>query len=565
MKNKKHKSETPAAETMKGSKAILEINNNTFKASTVNPNKVEAAFDSIIAKNLNGENEPPRKIDVSEIKRDNIVLEKYLRIGDLVVMHMDKEARDWGRKDVPDGTVGIVVGFHRFEDYRGRINNFGHEPGVYMRNGVGMVRWFDGTISTPGSGSLRWLHDNEKKTIERREDRVYSEAYEYEARIGDLPELPFWEMDTVRIILRKRRDRQPWDHTDTVRIRSIDYHRIKDKRNDGSPMPIYDVSPAEEGYGSISMETDDLVLVERGNLWKWFNGQRDQVKFATIEEEIRFHAQLGQETQIECKQGGNYHWPLTAIYPALQAGEIDVVRFSNGFFGGSGSMSAYKMDDPDLSERVRAISLKGYDRKENPMQTRVLAKEWNEVSRRATLRTMLETNTPFLNIDYGNGYIDTSMFEALNLSVIKVENVDDFNFAEVASYVYFQPIGAETKNIPTAATNEINEDVMELSKALRGGGRSRRDAVRIRVQSDKGWLEENLKVVLAACQAFGVIFVDRTGASGQQHKEFEAVNVNVLICPTNDDLPFESQLNGYVFFTHRGMEDLPFDVTVQGA
>lgn len=565
MKNKKHKSEVPAAETMKGSKTISELSNNTLKASTVNTNKVEAAFDSIVAKMLNGEIEPPRVVDIANIERDGIYFAKYLRIGDMVVMHMDKEAREWGSKGVPDGTIGIVIGFHRFQDHRARINNYGHAPGVYMRNGCPMVRWFDGSVSEPGTSNLRWLHDHEKKKIERREDHLHNEAFEYEARTGDLPELPFWEMDKVRIILRKRRDRQPWDHTDVVRIHAIDYHRIDDKRNDGSPMPIYDVSPIEEGYGRISMETDDLELVERGNLWKWFNGQRDQVKFETIEDEVRFHAQLGMETQIECKQSGNYHWPLTAILPALQASEIDVVRFSSGMFGSSGSMNAYKMDDPDLSQRVRAISLKGYDRKENPMQTRVLAKQWNEVTVRATLQAMLETNTPFLNIDYGNGYVNTSLFEAMNLSVLKVENVDDFNFAELDGYVYFQPIDAITKNIPTVTTKEVNEDAMELSKALRGGGRSRREAVRIRVQSDKGWSEENLKIVLAACQAFGVIFVDRAAISRHQFKEFEGVNINVLECATNDDLPIESQLSGYVFFTHRGMEDLPFDVSVQGA
>jgi hypothetical protein len=214
---------------------------------------------------------------------------------------------------------------------------------------------------------------------------------------------------------------------------------------------------------------------------------------------------------------------------------------------------------------VRAVSLKGYDRKENPMQIRVLAKQWNEVTVRATLQAMLETNTPFLNIDYGNGYVDTSLIEAMNLSVLKVENVDDFNFAELDGYVYFQPIDAITKDIPTATTKEVNEDAMELSKALRGGGRSRREAVRIRVQSDKGWSEENLKIVLATCQAFGVVFVDRAAVSGHQFKEFESVNINVLECATDDDLPFESQLDGYVFFTHHGMKDLPYDVSVQGA
>ena len=40
----------------------------------------------------------PSFVDLSNVERNNIILEKYLKLGDLVVMHMDKEARGWALK-----------------------------------------------------------------------------------------------------------------------------------------------------------------------------------------------------------------------------------------------------------------------------------------------------------------------------------------------------------------------------------------------------------------------------------------------------------------------------------
>lgn len=41
-----------------------------------------------------------------------ISLRRFLRIGDRVVMTMDKEAREWGRPGVPTGTAGHCDRFH---------------------------------------------------------------------------------------------------------------------------------------------------------------------------------------------------------------------------------------------------------------------------------------------------------------------------------------------------------------------------------------------------------------------------------------------------------------------
>jgi hypothetical protein len=51
----------------------------------------------------------------------NIILNHLVHIGDRVVMNMNSEARSCGRKGVPDGTVGTVVGVYRYKQYRSRF------------------------------------------------------------------------------------------------------------------------------------------------------------------------------------------------------------------------------------------------------------------------------------------------------------------------------------------------------------------------------------------------------------------------------------------------------------
>lgn len=497
----------------------------------------------------------PSFVDLSNVERNNIILEKYLKLGDLVVMHMDKEARGLGVKGVSDGTVGIVVGFRRYKDYVARIHNYGRAPGVYEGNGVATVRWMDGSISEPGAGSLRWLFNHESKQRERRDDRLYTEAFEYMARVDDLPKLPLWEMDVVRIKHRKGQT-QPWRHTDTVRIVSIDYHNLERKRNDGTPMPVFTVTPLEPGYGSVSMEVNDLELIERGNVWKWFNDQRDKLKFADIREEVAFHSALGMETQVMCEQGGNYHWPLTAILPALKAGTIDVVRFAGGMFGGSGTHCAYKMHDPDLSERLRAISLEGFDREKNPVQVLVTGQCWNEEAKRVALQTATEMQVPFVNLSNDGTYADDSVFKALNIEVVYVENPESFDFKALPGYVFFSPIGTDARRVPHNLTKEVRDLPDETARK-----RSKREALRLRIVHSDGWSSAVRNAVVLACQTFDVTFVDRAGVGGDKLMRNSGIR-SLVLAADDAKLPIDLHFEGYAFFAHRGMKDLPYDVTI---
>jgi hypothetical protein len=302
------------------------------------------------------------------MSRDNIVLDLYLRVGDRVVMQMDPEARGWGRPGAPDGTIGTVIGFTRHERHIPRVGGFGQKPGVYMCNGVGVVAWDTGQHDTPGAGDLVWLTDHDKRSEERRKDKAWNDAFETKQFISDLPNLPFWEHDIVR---DKTGRVQMGNRTDgLLRIMSIEYHHLNSKRDDGSPMPIYNVEAPEGRSGYtwtdnddlelVERGNDDLELVERGNVWKWFNGERANIKWKDLHEEAGFHKWLGACDEIRNPRTSYYTWELQDIRGGLEDGLIDAPSISRGFFGAGPALRCHKFHDRDLGERVRAEALNGF-------------------------------------------------------------------------------------------------------------------------------------------------------------------------------------------------------------
>lgn len=290
--------------------------------------------------------------------RNTIVLDRYLRIGDRVVMCMDPEARGWGRTGVPDGTRGTVIGFTRYETYVPRVGAFGKRPGRYMANGIGVVAWDNGTHDTPGSSNLKWLVGHDDLLRLRGEDHTWTDAFDIHQFMGDLPDLPFWEHDIVRD--KTGRVRMGDREDGLMRIRCIKYHHLDEKRDDGSPMPIYDVEAPKGRSGYSWTNNDDLELVERGNVWKWFNDQRASICWKDLQEEANFHKWLGACTEVRNPRTGLYSWNIDDVREGLAAGLIDAPVVHQGFFGAGPSTHCYKFHDRDLGERVLAEALKGF-------------------------------------------------------------------------------------------------------------------------------------------------------------------------------------------------------------
>lgn len=290
------------------------------------------------------------------VARERVILTQFLRQGDLVVyVGSNDRTNMWHRDARPHGTVGIVVSFYRYEDFYGRINNFGHRPGVYEKHGAARILWADGKAENTSAHEIGWLIDYNDKRVSRMADMEYRSVHEHATYIRELPETKFMEYDLVTI--------PDSDSPAAVfRIESINYHHITEKRNDGSPMPIYDVRAIDGKGGTQCYEDSELNLYQRGDVFHWFTPESAKPIFHTLTAECNFHVALGLIENVQCSETNGYHWPKHKVQAAALAGLIDAIRPDNsgGFLGVRTTMSAIKFTDPDLSARANAALIAGF-------------------------------------------------------------------------------------------------------------------------------------------------------------------------------------------------------------
>lgn len=286
--------------------------------------------------------------------KEALILNSYGRIGDRVEMKMDPEARGWGRKGVPDGTMGTIVGFKRWTRWVGRIYEYGRRPGRYSINSGPIVHWDNGEHEQNVSAHDLWIDAEVNQA--RRADKAYREAFDQMTWEADLPsEIKLWEMDVVRVLDKRYHDED--NPNNWMKIHRVDWHNYGDKCSDGVTwMPMYTLTPMNGGY-TTSINTKGVTLVERGNLWKWFH-DRSAVTWKDLQEEVHFHFGMGWVEEVQCPATKNYHWPQNAVLEGLKDGLIDCLRGSHFF--GSSTVSGYKIRDRELGERVRAECIVGF-------------------------------------------------------------------------------------------------------------------------------------------------------------------------------------------------------------
>lgn len=208
---------------------------------------------------------------------------QILQIGDKVVFNVDPERREHTNTydNIPDGTVGVVCGFYDAVIYCSRVPVFIEQPGVYHRKGAVFVWLPDGRI-IQGGHSIKMVDEEERRrrdTAMRDERGILKHTM---VRLGDLPPTNFWESDKVRVRFPDKRGERE------MVIHSIEYDYIHKCRADGSPWPFYNVKSAESG--STTAEESWIELIERGNVWNYYNNQ--PCSFADIKEEANFFALL---------------------------------------------------------------------------------------------------------------------------------------------------------------------------------------------------------------------------------------------------------------------------------
>ena len=288
---------------------------------------------------------------------------EVIQIGDQVIITIEKESREWGYNPCPDGTKATVVGFS--DIYWGRINNCCRKPGLYINKAWVKLKLKNGQEITEWSGRLKLVDQKkyENRVKQWRED--FHNGCVIDEPISPLPETPFWEGDQIRVRGRSSltviTSETPKKDPEIYIITRINYHYLKSYTNNGSKWPAYDISDSLNAGWHTSANEDDIKLVERGNVWKYYHNE--PLTFPDLEKEANFFYLLGEYKEMRNPKSGNYAWTKDEILIAIGEEIVDGFMVSTGLFGFSNSDHAIKYYNEDLGRRVRNATLTGFRNK----------------------------------------------------------------------------------------------------------------------------------------------------------------------------------------------------------
>ena len=302
-----------------------------------------------------------------QTKIESIILRVFVKLDDEVIVNVSAESRAYGmHTDYPDGKKGKVVGFNNFIDHRERAMYRIEECGTFLMRGGPIVRFEDGKEEVMDPHAMAFA-DQSLNEI-RREERASrgghntDDSVEVIKRLGGLPHTPFWEGDEVSIIFGRHKGLgQPVSECATpapLFVERIDYARNPEDDT------IYSVSgtyASGHSTGQVRASARDIVLVKRGNMWKYHNGERDTITFASIEEEIKFAQQRHAVQEVRNPLRNNWYlWTLAEVLTAVRDDKVDAFTTQGGLFGAQATIRAKRFEDRDLGERVRAKTLAGF-------------------------------------------------------------------------------------------------------------------------------------------------------------------------------------------------------------
>lgn len=294
---------------------------------------------------------------------------ELFKVGDRVTIVICKENRDWGYNPCEDGTEATVTGFSTIT--YGRINNFGYGPGVYVNHAWITVKTDDGKEWSEWSGRLTMVDEEEyKRRVAVWREKGGMGCKEYKTKLRDIPETEFYEGDKVACAEIQNR----WEYMEGgspkyLRIANIHFEYMKEdgtmqKCNDGvTDMPLYDVSPEDSTGCYTSTRPDDLTLIERGNVWKWFHDE--PLSFKDLSEEASFYRAIGRTEEVRNPASNNYAWTKDEILDAIRDGRVHGFSVSGPLFGFAQGPEdlhhhAIRFLDEEVGKRVAAATLEGF-------------------------------------------------------------------------------------------------------------------------------------------------------------------------------------------------------------
>jgi hypothetical protein len=292
------------------------------------------------------------------------MLNDMIRVGDRVQFRIDPK-EDYYRQlgDPSDGKTGVVVARERITMYEERVGLVVRKPGVYEVDGPAIVQWDDGITTQPNGWKIHMLDiEEEKRRYAVRRSEITDDnwveingKYENRVFIGELPLTPAWEGDFVRV----KRERFGMKESYGV-IERIDYYFM---RNNQGEAPKYNYRITDEFKkpigGSTYANVDEVEIIERGNVYKYFNTEPTQ--FADLREEASFFKWIGRAKEVRNPVSKIYRWTMSEVLQAIRDDIVDCCNLqSMPFSFGRQDLCALRYKDRDLGRRLQAETLAGF-------------------------------------------------------------------------------------------------------------------------------------------------------------------------------------------------------------
>ena len=285
------------------------------------------------------------------------MLAQCIKINDKVTITIPKENREWGYNPCPDGTVATITGFS--EIHYGRIEGFTRKPGVYTNRSCVEVQLPSGKKYFEYGSRLDIVDKEEYKRrvaeFRKNQKKNPDSYWDDKEFIRELPETPFWEGD----VIRSSKLAETAGFPELLQVVRIDYNHLKEFTNFGTKYPAYQVSEKIGGGWTTSLSEDNMELVERGSVWKFYHNE--PLSFSDIKEEASFFSMLGHTKEVRNPANSIYRWTKEEVLEAIKSGIVHGFLASSGFMGTGPHISAILFDDEELGKRVAASTLKGFE------------------------------------------------------------------------------------------------------------------------------------------------------------------------------------------------------------
>lgn len=210
------------------------------------------------------------------------------------------------------------------------------------------------------------------ETINGTQYKYDQSSLDWLKQYGD--EIPFWLGDIVqRVSGFDTPTLEPTTQlptpTELLRILHVDYKFFAP--NEKRPNPnsrVYHVGPDFHRRFYTSAAIEDLLLIERGPIWKFYHGE--QLQFFDLRDEAEFHRIIGKYRSYSNPKG-SYDWSREQIIEAIKSGNMHGINGTNDrlWFSRADELpighryrfpEAIRFDNEDLGNKVAEVTLLGY-------------------------------------------------------------------------------------------------------------------------------------------------------------------------------------------------------------